>query len=366
MTSAPTFRVERNAAPRPTSEREAVMAAPGFGVEFTDHMVTVQWTPERGWHDGVVQPFGPLPVLPGASALQYAQQVFEGLKAYRHPDGSIWTFRPDRNAARLQASARRFSLPAPDEALFLESLTRLVAEDAAWVPDPAGERSLYLRPYVIGTEQFLGVRPSQEALYGVIASPAGAYVGDINRPADVWLSEDHVRASPGGTGEAKYGGNYAAGLAAYADAKANGCQQTAYLDAETRTWVEEFGGMNVMFVTDDGHLVTPELTGTILRGITRESLLQLAAEGLGLVVEERRVSVQEWRERVQDGSFTEVFACGTAALITPVGTLKSRTFTLAPARATAGEVTRTLRRALTDVQYGRVPDSRGWMVRLQP
>lgn len=301
---------------------------------------------------------------PGASALQYAQQVFEGLKAYRHADGSVWTFRPERNAARMRASAQRFFLPAPDDALFLESLRRLVAADAAWVPEPTGGRSLYIRPYLIGTEQFLGVRPSQAVTFGVIAGPAGPYVGDICAPADVWLSEQYVRAAPGGTGEAKYGGNYTAGLGPYAEAQAHGCKQTLFLDAETRQWVEEFGGMNVMFVTADGRLVTPALSGTILHGITRASLLRIAAEDLGLTVEERRVGIAEWRERVADGTFTEIFACGTAAVITPIGTLKARDFEVPPARDTAGTVSRALRERLTGIQYGTVPDTRGWMVNL--
>ncbi|MDQ7991080.1 MAG: branched-chain amino acid aminotransferase [Propionicimonas sp.] len=358
------FETRRSTTPAPAAARARILADPGFGIHFTDHMVTARWTADAGWHDAVVGPFGPLPILPGAAALQYAQQVFEGIKAYRHADGSVWTFRPDRNAARLRASAERFFLPAPDDTLFLNSLRALLAVDHDWVPEPEGEKSLYLRPYLIGTEQFLGVRPSPEVTYGVIASPSGAYVGGLAQPADVWLSEDVVRAAPGGTGEAKCGGNYAAGLGPYAEAKAHGCQQTLFLDAETRTWVEEFGGMNVMFVTSDNRLVTPALTGTILHGITRASLLQLAAEDFGLTAEERRVSIAEWRECVADGTFTEVFACGTAAVITPIGALKARGFDVPAARDTAGEVTRALRERLTDIQYGRVPDTRGWMVPL--
>lgn len=360
----PIFTTTSNPSPTGVADRQAVLAAPGFGVHFTDHMVTVKWTAETGWHDACVQPFGPLAILPGASALQYAQQVFEGLKAFRHPDGSVWAFRPDRHAARLRGSAARFFLPAPDESLFLDSLRALLAVDHGWVPDADAEKSLYLRPYIIGTEQFLGVRPSQAVTYGVIASPSGQFVGGLTQPADVWLSEQYIRAAPGGTGEAKYGGNYAAGLGPYAEGKAHGCAQTLFVDAESRTWVEEFGGMNVMFVTSDGTLVTPELTGTILHGITRSSLLQLAVEDLGLKVEERRVGVAEWRDRVADGGITEIFACGTAAVITPIGTLKARTFEVPPARNTAGPVTRELRTRLTDLQFGRAEDTRGWMVKL--
>lgn len=364
-TLVPRFEVQHSAAPASTKQRERVLADPGFGTRFTDHMVTVDWSAERGWHGARVQPYGPLPVLPGASALQYGQQGFEGIKAYRHSDDSVWTFRPDRNAARLRATAERFFLAAPDDALFLESLRALVEVDHAWVPQPKGEKSLYLRPFIIGTEQFLGVRPSQTVTFGVIASPSGAYVGGLGEPAEVWLSEEHVRAVLGGTGEAKCGGNYAAGLGAHAEAASHGCRQTLFVDAETRTYVEEFTSMNVMIVTSDGRLVTPELTGTILHGITRASVLQIASEDLALRVEERRVSVDEWRERVSDGTFTEIFACGTAAVVTPIGTLKARRFQVPPARHTGGKVTRALRERLTDIQYGHVADTRSWMVKLR-
>ncbi|MEW1819274.1 branched-chain amino acid aminotransferase [Arthrobacter sp. NPDC080031] len=358
------LKVLANPLPVETAARDQVLADPGFGVHFTDHMTTIDWSPEQGWHDGRVQPFGPLQILPGASALQYAQEVFEGLKVYRHPDDTLWTFRPEQNAARLRRSASHFALPAPDDETFLDSIRALVELDHGWVPDPANEKSLYLRPFLIGTEQFLGVRPSQTVKYVVIASPSGAFVGGGLQPVDVWLTEHYTRAALGGTGEAKCGGNYAAGLSPYAEAKQNGCAQTLFLDASTRSFVEELGGMNIMFVTDDRRLVTPELSGTILRGITRDSVLRLAAEEFGLTVEERPVSLAEWRERAQDGTFTEVFACGTAAVITPLGTLKAREFEVPAARNTAGEVTRGIRQRLTDIQYGRAEDTRGWMVKL--
>lgn len=363
--TVPSFEVETTSAPISDADRERALEQPGFGTQFTDHMITIDWSEEQGWHAARVQPFGPLPILPGASALQYGQQGFEGIKAYRHADGSVWTFRPERNAARLRATAERFYLTAPDDALFVESLRSLVAVDHEWVPQPDGEKSLYLRPFIIGTEQFLGVRPSKTVTFGLIAGPSGIYVGGLGNPVNVWLSEEHVRATIGGTGEAKCGGNYAAGLGAHAEAKANGCQQTLFLDAETRTYVEEFTSMNVLFVTSDGHLVTPDLSGTILHGITRASLLQIAAEDLGMTVEERRVSVTEWRERVADGSFSEVFACGTAAVITPIGILKARNFDIPPARHTGGEVTQALKERLTGIQYGHIEDTRGWMVKLR-
>lgn len=356
--------VETHPQPRSEEERAEILADPGFGIHFTDHMVTIDYDPPSGWHRARVRPYGPLHIMPGASALHYAQQVFEGLKAYRHADGSVWAFRPEMNASRLRRSAERFYLPAPDDTCFLGSLTSLLAVDHEWVPDPDGEKSLYLRPFVIGTEQYLGVRPSPQATYGLIASPSGAYVGSGLTPIDVWLTREHTRASRGGTGEAKYGGNYAAGLGPYREAAAHGCSQTVFLDAETRSLVEELGGMNIMFVTRDSQLVTPKLSGTILRGITRASILELAAEELGLIVEERSVSLAEWKGRVSDGSITEVFACGTAAVITPIGSLKARDFELEPARNTAGHVTRSLRTLLTDLQYGRSEDTRGWMTKL--
>ena len=365
MTATADFLVLSNPAATDAVTRAEILRDPPFGVHLTDHMVTIGHDLDRGWHDARVQPLGPLSIMPGASALQYAQQVFEGLKAYRHADGSIWTFRPLENAERLRRSAARFSLAAPDDATFLESLRRLVDIDHEWVPDGARDKSLYLRPFVIGTEQFLGVRASSEVTYCVIASPAGSLFAGGVRPVNLWLADRHTRAAPGGTGEAKCGGNYAAGLAPAAEAKELGCDQPVFLDAETRTRIEELGTMNIMFVTRDRRLVTPDLSGTILRGITRRSLLQIGQEDLGLTVEERPVTVDEWREGVADGSITEIFACGTAAVVIAVATLKARDFTVAAPRDTPGPVAMQLRERLTDIQYGRAADTRDWMVRLR-
>lgn len=362
--NALTFTKTQNPHPTDPATREQILRDPGFGVHFSDHMVTIDYDVANGWHDAQVLPYGPLAIAPGASVLHYAQEIFEGLKGYRHADGTIWTFRPERNAARFQKSAERLALPQLPIELFVESLKQLGSADRDWVPDPEGEKSLYLRPFMFATEQFLGVRSAQEVKYVLIASPAGPYFADGVKPVDIWLSEDYARTSLGGTGEAKCGGNYAASLEPENEAHANGCAQVLFLDTETHSNVDELGGMNIMFITDDNVLVTPKLTGSILHGVTRESLLTIAAEDFGMKVEERAVSLDEWRERVADGTFTEIFACGTAAVINPLAALKGRTVNIPAARNTGGEVTTALRKALTDIQFGRAADTRGWLTQL--
>lgn len=360
-TSSVTFSVTTNPNPTSAEERAEILRDPGFGVHFTDHMVTIDWSVDEGWHDAQVIPYGPLQLDPAAAVLHYAQEIFEGLKAYRHADGTIGTFRPEENARRLQASARRLALPELPEDIFLESLRQLVALDNEWVPDGVGETSLYLRPFLIGTEAFLGVDSAKTVKYVLIASPAGPYFAGGIKPVDIWLSSDYTRAALGGTGEAKCGGNYAASLEPQQEAYANGCKQVLFLDAETHTYVDELGGMNIMFVFRNGELVTPLLSGSILRGITRKSILQLA-QLRGLTPVERRVSIDEWREGVESGEIREVFACGTAAVITPLAELRSREFTIPAAPETGGPVTIGLREHLTDIQYGRAEDPFGWVV----
>jgi branched-chain amino acid aminotransferase len=343
-----------------------ILEAPGFGLHFTDHMVVVEWTPESGWHDARVTPYAPLALDPAAAVLHYAQEIFEGLKAYRHEDGSVWTFRPEENGARMVRSARRLALPELPVPDFVASVDALVRTDERWVPGPAGEKSLYVRPFMFASEKFLGVRPARHVTYLVIASPAGSYFSKGPEPVSIWLSEDYSRAGVGGTGAAKTGGNYASSLVAQQEASENGCDQVAFLDTVERTWVEELGGMNIYFVYDDGSVVTPELSGSILEGITRSSIIALC-NTLGHKVEERRVSVTEWREGVESGRITEVFACGTAAVVTPVGRLKWRGGEVAsagPDGTETGEVTRTIRQALVDIQYGRAEDTFGWMHRV--
>ena len=359
------FRRELHPAPIPVSRRDEIHAAPGFGRYFTDHMVLIDYDAGVGWHDPRVVPYGPFSLDPATMVLHYAQEIFEGLKVFAQPDGSLASFRPEANAARLNRSADRLGIPRLPEELFLASLRELLAVDGAWVP-VGGETSLYVRPFIIATEVGLGVRPSSSFTFCVIASPAGAYFPGGVQPVSVWWSTDYVRAAPGGTGAAKFGGNYAASLAAQAEAAAKGCDQVVWLDAVERRWVEEMGGMNLFFVFGSGAsaaVVTPELTGTLLPGVTRDSLLTLSRE-MGLTATERRISTDEWAKRCESGELTEVFACGTAAVITPVGSVLHAGGGFDINGGQPGPVSLELRRELTDLQYGRKADTHGWMTRL--
>jgi branched-chain amino acid aminotransferase len=346
--------------PVSVQRRSEILAHPGFGASFTDHMITATWTPD-GWHDGALRPYAPLTLDPATAVLHYAQAIFEGLKAYRHDDGSIWTFRPHANGARMQHSAARMALPQFPVDSFVEAIELLVRVDSAWVPAEA-ETSLYLRPFMFASAVFLGVRPAKQVTFCLIASPAGAYFPGGIKPVDIWLTTEYTRAALGGTGAAKCAGNYAASLVAQQEAIDHGCDQVCFLDAAERRWVEELGGMNLFFVYADGSIVTPELTGTILEGITRDSVMTLAGD-LGHKVDERKVSVDEWREGVSSGDITEVFACGTAAVLTPLGRLVWDGGELAMG-AEPGQVTQEIRQALLDIQYGRGADPHGWMHRI--
>lgn len=359
--TTPSIELKPSSHPLSDAEREEILANPGFGRHFTDHMVTIKWTEGRGWHEAQLVPYAPLSLDPANMTLHYAQTIFEGLKAYRQPDGGVATFRPDQNAERFQASARRMAMPELPVDLFLAACDALVTQDRAWVPG-SGEESLYLRPFMIATEVGLGVRPANEYMFVLIASPAGAYFPRGVQPVSVWLSEEYVRAAPGGTGTAKAGGNYAASLVAQAQAAEQGCDQVVWLDAIERRWIEEMGGMNLYFVYGN-RIVTPELSGALLPGITRASLLRIAAD-LGYEVAEGRISVDDWREANADGSLTEVFACGTAAVITPVGSVKSARASWTVGDGQPGEVTMKLRKALLDIQTGTAPDPHGWLHRI--
>lgn len=350
------FAVTRNLAAKSAAEREQLLADPAFGTTFTDHMVDICWSVRGGWHRPRVQPYGPLSLDPAAAVLHYGQEIFEGIKAYRHADGSVWTFRPDQNGRRLQRSARRLALPELPVEYFIESLKALIAVDGAWVPSGA-DQSLYLRPFMFAKEAFLGVRPANKVGYYVIASPVGAYFKGGARPVSIWLSEDYARAGKGGTGAAKTGGNYAASLLPQAEAYEQGCDQVVFLDQDRN--VEELGGMNVVFVYKDGTIVTPQ-SDSILEGITRDSILQLAADR-GHKIEGRAVSIDEWRSGVASGEIVEVFACGTAAVVAPIGVLKGRDFV---DEQPLGPLAQSLRDELTDIQYGRRDDTHGWLVRL--
>ncbi len=357
-----TFTVERNPSPRSADQRAEILAAPGFGMYFTDHMVRIDYA-DGAWGAGRVVPYGPLSLDPATMALHYGQEIFEGLKAYRQPDGSIAAFRPDANARRFARSAQRLGMAELPDQVFLESLRSLVAVDADWVPtDP--DHSLYLRPFTIATEVGLGVnKPSARYSYFLIASPAGAYFAGGIKPVKVWLSTEYTRAAPGGTGEAKCAGNYAAAFVAQAYATAQGCDQVVWLDAAEHRWVEEMGGMNLYFVYGSGRdarIVTPALTGTLLPGVTRDSLLTLAGD-LGYTVDEGKVSTDEWQEGNASGAITEVFACGTAAVITPVGAVKSPRAEWTVGDGSPGPISMQLREQLTGIQTGRLADEHGWM-----
>ncbi|MET9361516.1 branched-chain amino acid aminotransferase [Streptomyces sp. NPDC006632] len=361
--TTPTIELKPTSHPLSDAEREAILASPGFGRHFTDNMVTVRWTEGRGWHDAQLVPYAPLSMDPANMTLHYAQTIFEGLKAYRQPDGTVATFRPEANAERFQNSARRIAMPALPTDLFIAACDALIQQDKAWVPS-SGEASLYLRPFMIATEVGLGVKPANEYLFIVIASPAGAYFPGGVKPVSVWLSEEYVRAVKGGTGAAKTGGNYAASLVAQAEAAQHGCDQVVWLDAVEHRWIEEMGGMNLYFVygQEDGtqKIVTPELTGSLLPGITRDSLLKIARD-LGYEAVEGRITTEDWKRDNENGTLTEVFACGTAAVITPVGSVKSARHNWTQGDGEPGEVTMKLRKALLDLQTGAAPDPHGWM-----
>lgn len=360
------FSVNSNPAPKSAEERATILENPGFGNHFTDHQAIIEYTADADgngdWHDARIEAYGPITLDPAAAVLHYAQEIFEGMKAYRHQDGSIWSFRPEENAKRLNNSAKRMALPTLPEEAFLEAVKLLVQQDQDWVPDGEG-MSLYIRPYVFATEAFLGVRPAKKVEFRVIASPAAGYFGPNPKPVTIWVSRNYARAGHGGTGAAKAGGNYAASLLPQMEALANGCDQVLYLDPTNDEAIEEAGTMNICFVFSDGRLVSPELTDNVLRGITRDSVLQVAKDQ-GLDVQERKITLEEVRQGIESGDITEIFACGTAAVITPIGTLKDGDEIMALPEDTAFTVTNQIRDTLVGMQTGTVEDSKGWMTRL--
>ncbi len=357
-----TLELRPTTTPLSDAERQQKMKSLGFGQTFSEHMVVIAYEEGEGWGPAVLQPYAPLTLDPATSVLHYGQAIFEGFKAYRQPDGAIKTFRAERNAMRFASSARRLAMPELPVERFLEASDALIRQDRAWVPSNPGE-SLYMRPFMIGTDAMLGVKPSRRYLCVFIASPSGNYFPSGVKPVTVWLSEEYVRACPGGTGAAKFAGNYAASLLAQQNAKAQGCDQVVWIDAVHRRYVEEMGGMNIMFVYAEGGghtVVTPELTGTLLPGVTRESLLELARD-MGYGAEERKVTVDEWAAAVREARMTEAFACGTAAVITPIGRVKSAHGEYSIHGGETGPVASRLRKALLDIQHGAAPDPKGWM-----
>ena len=352
------FRIEPHREPVPADERSRAIIDPGFGRVFTDHMAVIDWTTEAGWHDPRIVPRAPLTLDPACAVLHYAQEIFEGLKAYRLAGGGHALFRPEANARRFRSSADRLAMPELPDALFIRSLEQLVAVDIGWMPG-GPEGALYLRPFMIATETFLGVKPAGEYRYMALASAVGSYWKGGVRPISLWVSHDYTRAAPGGTGAAKCGGNYAMSLVAQAEALRRGCDQVVFLDAVERRWVEELGGMNIFFVGTDGSLRTPPLTGTILPGVTRDSLIRLARDE-GMTVREEPYAIDQWRADAQSGHVAEAFACGTAAVVTPIGRVAGPDYGFTIGNGDTGPVTARLLARLTAVQRGESNDPHGW------
>ena len=360
------MKIKLNPNPNPASdaERSAKIAEGGFGKYYTDNMLIAEWSENTGWSDAEIKAYGPLSLDPATSVLHYGQEIFEGLKAYSQPDGGISLFRADANGERFARSAARMALPELSVADFVATVTELVRSEAKWVPKNVGE-SLYIRPFMIATEVGLGVRPSNHATYLIITTPASAYFNP-NKAVTVWISTEFVRAAQGGTGAAKTGGNYAGSLLAQKQAAAQGCDQVVWLDAQERKWVEEMGGMNLYFIKGSGKeatVFTPKLTGTLLPGVTRDSILTVAKD-LGYKVEEGMLSIDQWRDGVASGEITEIFACGTAAVVSPIGAAKSAQGTWTTGNGEPGPITSEIRNHLLGIQHGTIEDKHGWNVKV--
>src|SRR3954466_4969701 len=351
------FEIQPTPAPTPEKERAAKLADPGFGRIFTDHMAIVRYNQARGWHDPRVESRANFPLDPALAVLHYAQEIFEGLKAYKRDDGGVNLFRPDANARRFRASADRMAMAPLPEPMFIEAVEQLVRTDRAWIP--GGEGSLYLRPFMVASEIFLGVKPSAEYIFAVIASPVGSYFKGGPAPVSIWVSEKYTRAAIGGTGAVKCGATCAASLRAQAEAIDHGCDQVVFLDALERRYVEELGGMNIFFVFDDGSLLTPPL-GTILPGITRDSIIALAKDS-GTPVREEAYTIDQWRLDAASGKLKEAFACGTAAVISPIGKVCSASSDFLVGGGAAGPVAMGGRKKLVDIQSGRAADPHNWI-----
>ncbi|WP_409362097.1 branched-chain amino acid aminotransferase [Bartonella heixiaziensis] len=357
------FKIEKHTSPLSDENREEILKGPGFGQFFTDHMCLIQWTKDKGWHNAIISQYKSLEINPASTVLHYAQEIFEGLKAYRAKDGRILLFRPDANAQRFIESARRLAMPELPKDIFLDAVNLLVKIDQKWVSGNPNA-SLYIRPFMFGNENFLGVRPSEEYIFCIIASPVESYFKGEEKTVSVWIETDYSRAGPGGTGAAKCGGNYAASLLAQKCATQNNCSQVLFLDMVEHKRIEELGGMNVCFIMADNTLVTPALNGTILPGITRDSILRLAQQ-MGLKVEERSYSFESLKQDARSGHLREVFACGTAAVITSIGRFKYKDGEFIIGNEMTGEVTKQLRTQLVDLQKGNKEDTHGWVHSVQ-
>ena len=352
------FVLEPNPSPVSVEERAKLLIDPGFGRVFTDHMAIARYDAGQGWHDAKITARQALTMDPASSVLHYAQEIFEGMKAYSRPNGGAALFRPGANARRFNASARRMAMAELPEEMFLDSIRALVRADIGWIP-PGEDGALYLRPFMFASEVFLGVKPAASYLYIVMASSVGAYFKGAPS-VSLWVTREYTRAAPGGTGEAKCGGNYATSLIAQAEATRNGCDQVVFLDAVERRWVEELGGMNIFFVFDDGSLATPPLGGTILAGITRDSIITLARD-MGLTVREEPYAIEQWQADARSGRLTEAFACGTAAVVTAIGSVKGAEGGFAIGGQSVGPVTQRIRETLVAIQRGQAPDPHQWV-----
>ena len=345
-----------NPAAKPADESKL-----GFGKVFTDHMFLMDWDAGEGWHDARIEPFGPLPIHPASTTLHYGAEIFEGMKAYRKADGSIQLFRPEENFKRMNRSAVRMGLPEVPVEDGMEALMELLKLDADWVPHNDGT-SLYIRPFMIGDDHFLGVHGVSHAIFLIILSPSGAYYSTGLNPVKIMIEDEDVRAVRGGTGEAKCGGNYGASTRAGIRAEERGYSQVLWLDGVERKYIEEVGAMNIMFKIN-GKIVTPALTGSILPGITRKSILELL-RSKGVDVEERRISVDELVAAAQNGTLEEAWGCGTAAVVSPVGVLAYQGVEYTIGTGEIGEVTQKLYDELTGIQWGVLDDPFNWICKL--
>ncbi len=361
-TGRPVFTVSPSATPVTAIERGQRLQDPGFGKTFTDHMVVINYKEGLGWHDARVTARQPLTLDPAAAVFHYAQEIFEGLKGYKLADGAMALFRPDANARRFNASANRLAMPQLPEDVFIESCGMLLDIDRDWFPAIEGG-SLYLRPFMIASEAFLGVKPSSEYLYMVIAAATGNYFKSGAPAVSLWVSQTYNRAGPGGTGAAKCGGNYAASLVPTAEAMKAGHDQVVFLDTKEHRWIEELGGMNVWFVFDDGTLQTPPLSDTILHGVTRDCVLQLAREE-GLTVREAPYAIDQWKTDAESGRLVESFACGTAAVITPIGKVSAPDYSFTIGSGGPGQTATRIKERLVSIQRGLAADTHGWVNRI--
>lgn len=353
------IRIEKTTNPKPIPGEDNPLK---FGTIFTDHMFIMDYETGKGWHDARIVPYGSIELQPSAMVFHYGQEMFEGLKAYKTEGGGTLLFRPDKNIERANRTNRRICIPEIDEEDFLEAIKAIVKMDEAWIPSKPGT-SLYIRPFIIATDPFLGVRPSNRYMFMIILSPVGAYYPEGLNPVKIWIEDDYVRAVRGGIGEAKTGGNYVASLAAQMKAHEEGYSQVLWLDGVERKYIEEVGAMNIFFKIN-GTVVTPELNGSILPGVTRDSVIQLCKQW-GIPVEERKISVDELFAAAKDGSLEEVFGTGTAAVISPVGHLRWEDYVIPVQDGGIGELSQKIYDTITGIQLGKLEDTNHWTVEVK-